>query len=218
MDLQFWLDRWREGQIGFHREGVHPDLLRWGEDWLGGTDARVLVPLCGKSQDLPWLAARAREVVGVELSELAVQALVQEHHLDAERHPHGPYEAWSAGTLHLWVGDVFALDPARDGRFDRVWDRGALVALDPPRRARYVARLRELLAPGGEVLLNFFWFDAEGWQGPPHNVPEDEVRALYAGAEITVLQDAEQPLEEKFAARGARSFRERTWRIRLPPA
>lgn len=221
MDPEFWHARWQEGQIGFHQVGVHPDLLRFGEAWLAGwappdpaaQRPRVLVPLCGKSHDLPWLASRAREVVGVELSALAAQALMAEHAREFTVAEHGPYGDWRSGNLRVWVGDVFALDPARDGLFDRVWDRAALVALDPPRRARYVERLRGVLAPGAEVLLNFFGIDAEDWSGPPFSVAEDEVRALWAGAQIAVLDERDGPVEPRMAARGARRFVERLWRV-----
>ncbi len=37
-----------------------------------GTGRRVLVPLCGKTPDLLWLAEQGNEIVGVELSEIAV--------------------------------------------------------------------------------------------------------------------------------------------------
>ena len=55
MDRDFWLSTWHEGKIGFHLGTVNPQLLAHHQV-LRGT--RVFVPLCGKSLDLAWLAAR----------------------------------------------------------------------------------------------------------------------------------------------------------------
>mgnify|MGYP000992455332 CR=1 FL=1 len=66
MDHGFWLERWRNGQIGFHNSEVNGMLLRHHAQL--GAAARVLVPLCGKSLDMGWLAAQGHEVVGIELS------------------------------------------------------------------------------------------------------------------------------------------------------
>ena len=74
-----WLKRWREGRTGFH-EGRPNDLLVHHAARLAGC-RRVLVPLCGKSEDLAFLAARGHDVVGVELAEQAVQAFFAEHDL-----------------------------------------------------------------------------------------------------------------------------------------
>ncbi len=43
--------------------------------------SRVFVPLCGKSQDMLWLAQQGHEVIGVELSPVAVAGLFRENGL-----------------------------------------------------------------------------------------------------------------------------------------
>ena len=62
MHPEYWIERWKEGRIGFHRAGVNPQLVEHHARALGETK-RVLVPLCGKSEDLAWLAASGHEVV-----------------------------------------------------------------------------------------------------------------------------------------------------------
>ena len=55
MKPEYWLERWQLGRIGFHRDEANPRLVEqrsFFNDCL-----RVLVPLCGKSHDLDWLAA-----------------------------------------------------------------------------------------------------------------------------------------------------------------
>ena len=77
MKPEYWLERWQEGRIGFHRADANPALLLHHQHVFGQT-LRVLVPLCGKSLDLEWLVVHGHEVVGIELSELAAQAFFAE--------------------------------------------------------------------------------------------------------------------------------------------
>ncbi|HLD65708.1 MAG TPA: thiopurine S-methyltransferase, partial [Pseudomonas sp.] len=58
MDEGFWQARWSLDQIGFHLAEVNPYLQRHWPILDLPAQARVLVPLCGKSLDLAWLAAQ----------------------------------------------------------------------------------------------------------------------------------------------------------------
>ena len=88
MDNEFWHQKWAKNQIGFHLSEVHPALKKYWNQ-LGGVSAhRVLVPLCGKSEDLAWLARFHETVVGVELSEIAVRAFCRALlYSDSDRNP-----------------------------------------------------------------------------------------------------------------------------------
>ncbi len=212
MERSFWIERWQEGQIGFHQDAVHPDLERWGPRLLGDAPRSVLVPLCGKSHDLIWLAGQGHRVVGVELSEIAARQLHEEHDIEAEVSDHGPFQAWRSENLTVLVGDVFELTPALAGPIDRVWDRAALVALDPPRRRRYSAKLLELLSEDGRMLINCFRYSGEK-PGPPHSVPECEVFSHYGGAgTLTLLGAADQiDASPRWRERGLTEFSVTTW-------
>ncbi|HZV22956.1 MAG TPA: thiopurine S-methyltransferase, partial [Luteimonas sp.] len=84
MDPAFWQQRWREGRIGFHQECVTP-LLEQHWDAVGApAGGRVFVPLCGKSLDMAWLAARGHRVLGVELSPIAVRQFFEESGLSPD--------------------------------------------------------------------------------------------------------------------------------------
>jgi len=76
MDAKFWLQRWREGQIGWHQAEVDLQLERlWAELELAPA-GRVLVSLCGKSGGLAWLAGQG--VLGVEISPPTVETFFGE--------------------------------------------------------------------------------------------------------------------------------------------
>ena len=42
MQTSFWHARWRDGQIGFHQDLVHPDLIKHRDCFLGSSVQRVL--------------------------------------------------------------------------------------------------------------------------------------------------------------------------------
>lgn len=202
MSPDFWQARWREGRIGFH-EGKPNEHLVAFMDHLGLASARVLVPLCGKSVDLAWLAARAKEVVGVELVTTAVETFFAEQNLEAERRALGELTAFTCANLTIYAGDFFALTPSLAGTFDVCFDRAALVALPPALRERYVAQCRALSGPDTRTLLVTFDHDGPTTE-PPFSVPPDVVRALYTSEAITELavRDVFDPAGPH-AARGA---------------
>ncbi len=188
----FWRARWKEGRTGWHRERVQPWLEQQraallGAGGAGGTAARILVPLCGKSVDLAWLAQHGVAVVGVDVAEEAVEGLRREQGIALApcEGVAAPFRAFAAGALEVWVGDFFALDHARHGRFDAAFDRAALVALPHARRRDYARKLVEMLGERGRLLvvgLEFSGASGGGSQesGPPFHVSRTEATELFA--------------------------------------
>lgn len=180
MERDFWHDTWREDRLGFHRDRPHGALLRHWPELAAGT--RVLVPLCGKSLDLPWLAALGMDVTGVEWVEKAARALFDENAIPVHRNENGGYPAWRAEdrALEVVVADFMAWAEAMPaGSFDALYDRAALVALPADMRPAYVAACRRLLRDDARGLVVTFEYDPAQMDGPPFNVPPEEVRALW---------------------------------------
>jgi thiopurine S-methyltransferase len=187
VESSFWIARWSEGRIGFHEGKPNAFLERHGERLAGAK--RVLVPLCGKAVDLAYLAGRGHEVVGVELVADAVQQFFAEHGVTPVVTPRGAFVEYTAGAITIFAGDWFATDAALLGAIDAVYDRAALIALPPEMRARYAAHARAL-AGAAPILLVTLEYPQELMDGPPFSVAEEEVRALYAGARIELVDDA----------------------------
>lgn len=183
MEPDYWLQRWKDGRIGFHSDAVDPCLVR--HQSVFAESIRVLVPLCGKSVDLEWLVVEGFEVVGVELSEIAARAFFAERGFSPERRGEGPLVRYQYGNVSIYVGDFFDADSERIGSFDGVYDSAAMIALPAADRVRYRAHLRSLLAPKAALLLLTLHFDAEG--GPPFSVSPAEVRAGYPDASVAQL-------------------------------
>jgi thiopurine S-methyltransferase len=185
LDADFWRARWAENRIGFH-EGRPNDFLVEHVELLGGPQ-RVLVPLCGKAEDLAFLASRGHEVVGVELARDAAEAFFREHDLVPLVDEGDAFTSFRVDTITIFVGDFFDATPEMVDRPTAFYDRAALVALPEQTRGRYVAHLRSLCAPNAHGILVTFDYPQDRMEGPPFAVTETEARQLFTPARIERL-------------------------------
>jgi thiopurine S-methyltransferase len=243
MDAGFWHEKWRQGQIGFHASrpqdllvehvaALHAEASRHARDPAA---MGIYVPLCGKSLDLHFLrGAGFAEVIGTELSPLAVESFFAESGLAPKVREHegwreyvvpagakpttGPMfgKAETVCALRMIQGDIFTLPAGAIPRCDAVYDRAALVAMDPSRRERYVAHLRALVHPTAPLFLMAFSYDTGRMAGPPFSVDESVVNACFpAPARPERLATRELiDTEPRFRERGLDSIREDAWLIR----
>lgn len=216
MNHDFWLSRWNENQIGFHRTGVNPLLTRfWPE--IATSSAKTLVPLCGKSEDLRWLAERGHDVIGVELSLVAAKSFAAEQRMVFTEAHQPPFTVLRGQKITYYVGDFFEFSPAKEGVFRLFYDRAALIALPPEMRAAYAAHLASLIEPGGQGLLISLEYDPSEMHGPPFAVPEGEVRRLFSKFDCRKLLEVDCLDDEpRFKARGLTSLKEVVYRVVLP--
>jgi len=180
MQPQFWRDAWSAGKINFH-EGKPNSFLAAHASVLAGTS--VLVPLCGKTEDLAFLAAHHHTVVGIELVEDAVAAFFAEHALTPHIERRGPLALYSAEAVTIIAGDFFAVTREDVGPIDALYDRAALVALPADVRVRYIAHLRTLLTGATPGLLVTLDYPQDAMDGPPFAISDPEVRRHYPQAE-----------------------------------
>lgn len=179
MHEAFWQERWARSQIGFHQEKVNGYLRRhWAR--LGLTEqAAVLVPLCGKSLDLAWLAEQGHTVIGVELAERAVEDFFAERDVQPQVSQQGAFKIYQAGKLSILCGDFFALSRDDVAECQAFYDRAALIALPPEMRERYAAHLQAILPPACQGLLVTLVYDQQRMDGPPFSVEDAEVEQCF---------------------------------------
>lgn len=182
MESEFWHARWATGQIGFHEGAPNAHLVTHAHAL--GTKRRVLVPLCGKSADLAYLASLGHEVVGIELVESAVQAFFAEHQVTAQVSTQGPFTRYVAPNLTVFAGDFFATTRELVGPVDALYDRAAIIALPEAMREAYVRHWRTLLPAGSPGLVITVEYAQEQMSGPPFSVPESELRRHLAGLRV----------------------------------
>ena len=212
-DPEFWHSKWASNQIGFHLDDVNPLLIEHWHRTEPKREDKIFVPLCGKSEDLVWLATKHNQVHGVELSSLAVRSFFAEHFytpLVIQLNAH--HELYQFDELSIYTGDYFT---APVETYDIVYDRAALVALPEEMRKEYVERLKSLLNPGGRILLVTLDYEQHEMAGPPFSVPQEEIEQLFAEFSVERLhQDSANAQHPKRAKKGLSRFAEEVWLIK----
>lgn len=188
MDAKFWYQVWEQGRLGFHQTRPNPQLVQFWPQVVAATHGRgpVLVPLAGKSKDMLWLREQGHEVVGVELSEIAVQDFFAENDLTAVSEPFGAFTRYRSQPegLELWCGDFFELtgEMMREVGITAVYDRAALIALPPQMRPAYGQQMARILPPHTPILLLAIEYEQAEMSGPPFSVSDAEIRQNYGEA------------------------------------
>ena len=203
MEADFWHNRWENNLTGFHLNEVNPHLkANWSVLNLE-SNSRIFVPLCGKSLDLIWIAEQGHQVIGCELSELAVEAFFSENKLTVERSQIGNLELWESEKISIFCGDIFNLTPELLGEIDAVYDRASLIALPPAMRQDYATKMSELTQSAPKLLITLE-YEQSKMDGPPFSVSENEVNALYEDKYKVKQLSAQDVLgdNEKFREKG----------------
>lgn len=214
MEPSFWHQRWENNKIGFHLGQVNPYLVQYWPDLGLHAGSRVFVPLCGKSLDMLWLAEQGHDVIGVEISPIAVRAFFEDNQLNPEVTQQGAFEIWSVDQITILLGDYFELSPAQLGEVEAVYDRASLVALPQEMRPDYVDHLNAL-CPSVPRLLITLDYDQACMGGPPFAVSNEEVQELYQDRSSLVLLEDSDVLaaNERFRQQGLDRLVEAVWRI-----
>jgi thiopurine S-methyltransferase len=215
MHHEFWHQRWQQNQIGFHKQEINPLLERYWSKLSVNPGARVFIPLCGKSNDMLWLLAMGFEVVGVELSPLAIESFFANNGLQPRVRRQGDFWVNEIEGLQILCGDFFALRPTDLGEIDAVYDRGSLVALPSEMRIEYVSSLYAMLSSNVQILLIAFDYPQHEMPGPPFSVQYGEVESLYSHWCDIELLNSENALDNEahFKDRGLTRMAEQTYRL-----
>lgn len=190
MDAQFWDMKWQKNQIGFHLSAVNPLLVKYFPVLELKEGARVFVPLCGKTLDIHWLLQRGMKVVGVELSQIAVEQLFSELGITPQiSQVASNMLCFKAENLSIFVGDIFALSRALLGCVQAIYDRAALVALPPAMRITYAEHLIDISGKVEQLLVTL-GYDQSCIAGPPFSVTQQDIQRYYrADYAITCLDN-----------------------------
>lgn len=219
MKAEFWLNKWQLNEIGFHQETTNEGLQEHWPSVAAPTDGSVLVPLCGKSLDMRWLAEQGHRVVGIELSSLACEAFFAGLGLEPRIDETGNLLRMTAGPYCLLQGDFFALTAADIGHVDAFYDRAALVAMPPEMQPAYADQLLRLLPAGAAGMVNCLEYPSDLMEGPPFSIDEARLRQLLeplcrvercASKQVATLGTALQ-------GRGVAELTETAYRTRVHP-
>ncbi|XP_055451140.1 thiopurine S-methyltransferase isoform X2 [Psammomys obesus] len=177
LSLEEWQDKWVTRQIAFHQEHGHK------------------------------FADRGHTVVGVEISEIGIREFFSEQNISYTEEPLTEIAGAkvfksSSGNISLYCCNIFDLPRANIGKFDRIWDRGALVAINPGDRDRYADFMLSTLRKGFHYLVAVLSYDPTKHAGPPFYVSDAELKRLFGTkCSICCLEEADA-FEERHKAWG----------------
>lgn len=191
MEPSFWHQRWKLGEIAFH-EGQTNSLLVKNFRMLNlVTGSRVFVPLCGKTQDIAWLLNQGYQVVGAELSEIAVKELFEDLDIKPAVSKVGASIHYQGKNIDIFVGDIFDLTAGDLKLVDAVYDRAALVALPEKMRYQYAAHLIKITAAAPQLII-CFEYDQRVMDGPPFSISAKEIMRHYDSSySLSLLESSE---------------------------
>ncbi|MDO8954454.1 MAG: thiopurine S-methyltransferase [Gammaproteobacteria bacterium] len=210
-----WIGHWKNNNIGFHLPNVNPLFEQYWPKLTISKTGSILVPLCGKTLDLAWLAHHGYYVIGVELSDIACEAFFIENVIPFKTQKLAEFTRYYSTHIELYCGDFFALCSAMLPPISAVYDRAALIALPYNLRQDYARHLTNLLPDNAEMLI-ITYDSPNAVKGPPYSVSNTEINALY-GKHFHIEQLAhflQNAAPKHLQAKGYEELYEAVYRLR----
>jgi SAM-dependent methyltransferase len=158
LDNNYWDQHYLNGETGWDLGGVSPALIAYFEK-LPDRGIPILIPGCGNGYEVGWLLENGfTDVTVIDLSPVLTARLRVKF-----------------GALTILTGDFFDLQ----GQYGLIVEQTFFCALDPSLRAAYIAKMQDLLLPGGKLMG--LLFDRNFVAGPPFGGHREEYAALLAG-------------------------------------
>jgi cyclopropane fatty-acyl-phospholipid synthase-like methyltransferase len=180
---EFWNQRYSAPEYIF---GTTPNRFLVSQQHLFKPGDRVLDLACGEGRNSVWLASLGCNVLGMDVSPLA---LTKARQLAADR---GVTVTWQEGDVRSWRWQPDAFD--------------AVVCIfiqfaEPAQRARLFSGFQTTLKPGGKLVLQGYTPKQVEYKtgGPPqaeHMYTTAMLRDAFAGLDIVHLQEHEDVLSE----------------------
>jgi len=188
-----WHSYWIKERQGFHEGQVNTYLQSHLSLFNLKPGDTVFMPLCGKAVDILWLAQQGYNVIGVEISGIAIKSFFAESSLDYSCKKTGRFTIYCSGQITLLQGDYMDLTAADLEACKLVYDRASIVAIEEFNRQSYVAKMLELIPASTPMLLVTLEYDQQVMMGPPYSVPVKEIESLYSPHyQAEVLTHSEQ--------------------------
>jgi thiopurine S-methyltransferase len=208
MEISYWQSRWQNNNIGWHSGRVYPPLPATWPLLSLTFNPKVLVPLCGKSLDMSWLAKQGCYVIGVEVSQKALQEFMNHHPEEFQRESNYGFPIYKSKKIELWEGDFFKLPYVELPDLDLIYDKASIVAFPPKMRKHYGQKILDLCGNSTQILLQTFEYDQKEMNGPPFSVKKEEIENHFGQQfQISLLREQSKLNElSKFQRRGLKSY------------
>lgn len=173
MEQKFWLDKWVNNQIGFHRNEYSTHLEKHWKHFASDSGT-VFAPLCGKSLDMLFFNEKGHKVYGCEISPIAVESFFHENKIPFKKEG----QLYFCDDLFIYCEDIFKLNAADFKNVSYIYDRASMIALPPAMRSDYINWLQNTF-PATPIFLETLTFDNDEI-GPPFSISEEKVRLAYS--------------------------------------
>ena len=200
---KFWDKLYGTGGDAWTDDAVYEELFKF-QDILtdGATGLDILLPLCGRTKMMLWLAEKGHRVVGIEWSDAAVKMFFEENSLSYEVKPYAVGEiithqyTATEKAITIYCGDYFAFEKDNLGGFDCILDHGSMGSFVEAKRMKYVEITKSFAKSGGRMVLSVFDYEHEEHPSVPFAVTYREVATLYkdtfSDAELLQQYNAEK--------------------------
>ncbi|KAF8341994.1 S-adenosyl-L-methionine-dependent methyltransferase [Cantharellus anzutake] len=140
----------------------------------------VLVPGCGKGDDVIYFATEGFKTLGIDISHTAIEKGKRE----VESRSLNP------SKVALAVDNFFDLE-SPEGGYDIIYDFTFFCALPPSTRPMWGSAVNRLIQPTGGLLIATVWpIDRARPTGPPYSVSVDDYsKSLGSGWKIVLNED-----------------------------
>ena len=144
----YWNNQYEANATGWDLGKVSPPIAAY-IDKLTNKELRILIPGCGNTYEADYLLQKGfTNITVIDIAPVLVTKLKEKY----AGNPH----------INIILGDFFT----HEGAYDLVLEQTFFCAINPPLRKDYVAKMQELLVPGGKLAGVLFDREFEQ-QGPP---------------------------------------------------
>jgi thiopurine S-methyltransferase len=172
-----WKQKWRRNDIAFHQSTFSPLLQHYLPQRKLVNGDTILVPLCGKSHDMDLLADSGYQVMGVELSSIAIEAYFDARKVSPSKSKKGSFTVWQHKNIVLWCGDIFDLSRRTLNNIKMMYDCASLTAFPVEQRSRYMYHFAKILPLQASIMLLTIESPETGHNS--QNVIDAELKKLY---------------------------------------
>lgn len=192
-----WAQYWNENRLGFHEGQVNQYLQRYLHQFGCNSGDRIFMPLCGKAVDILWLSNQGFHVVGVEISEIAVEAFFAESGLEYMLQRESHFKVYQAPNITLYCGDFMNMEPRHCADCVLVYDRASIVAIEPFNRNSYVEQLLRIIDDDIPMLTIVLDYDQSKLQGPPFSLSVAELEDLFESSYRVIELEVSEQIDER---------------------
>lgn len=192
-----WHEFWTRDKPGFHEGKVNEYLLNYLYVFNLKPGDSIFMPLCGKAVDILWLSQQGYKVVGVEISEVAVESFFNESDLEFEQSGDENFKIFTAPNITLYQGNFMDMRSEHLDSCSLVYDRASIVAIESDNRLSYIQQMLAIIPQGIPMLVVTLDYDQKIMKGPPFSVPMLEISDLYKSVYQLELLRSDEQIEER---------------------